>query len=620
MSIAIGQVVDGKYRIVRLLGQGAMGAVFEGENTRIKRRVAIKVLHSSVAEKKDLVDRFEREAQAAGRIGSEHIVDILDLGELPDGARYLVMEYLEGESLGDRIKSSVRIPPALLLPMIRQLLVGLGAAHQAGIVHRDLKPDNVYLAKEVAGHRDFIKVLDFGVSKFSVLNTEEARMTATGAVMGTPYYMSPEQAKGAPIDRRSDVFSIGILLWEMITTTRLFRAENDLATLQLIINQPIKKPSLERPDCPQELERIVLKALSQDVSKRYQTANELAQDLEDLVRSEQLSQSARELSMYMRTLFRAELDSWEEARAQGTTLGEHLTQAGELTAPISESEFIEAIGDEDLEEEEPEEDDVPAKAPATVPGRRMSTPAIPAPVVQAGSGPAVARTATAPKTPPPTPVRASQPAIEASASAARGDATEHVAPLPPPAMVPRADVTPLPQRASNDSSPWPTTPTPHGGLAQGSWPQQANVIMPGDPNELPFSFEQAQKLKKQFLYVFGGIAALVFLIAIVKGAGGGESAAADRGDDDAETARPEPEREAPPAKAPIAEPPAAVPVDAGVAAGAPDAAVAVDEPPSVPPVVTKPPGKKPSGGGKRPPGGKKPPIRKFDPNAPIAPR
>ncbi|MBL8740388.1 MAG: protein kinase, partial [Myxococcales bacterium] len=130
MSIAIGQVVDGKYRIVRLLGQGAMGAVFEGENTRIKRRVAIKVLPAAVAEKKDLVDRFEREAQAAGRIGSEHIVDILDLGELPDGARYLVMEYLEGESLGDRIKSSVRIPPALLLPMIRQLLVGLGAAHQ----------------------------------------------------------------------------------------------------------------------------------------------------------------------------------------------------------------------------------------------------------------------------------------------------------------------------------------------------------------------------------------------------------------------------------------------------------------------------------------------------------
>src|SRR5262249_7060439 len=147
MSLQAGQIIEGKYRIVRLLGEGGMGAVYEGENVRISRKVAIKVLHAGVAENADAVARFEREAQAAGRIGSDHIVEVLDLGNLPGGERFMVMEYLDGESLSGRIESRGRISPPEISTIMIQMLEGLGAAHGAGIIHRDLKPDNVFLIR-----------------------------------------------------------------------------------------------------------------------------------------------------------------------------------------------------------------------------------------------------------------------------------------------------------------------------------------------------------------------------------------------------------------------------------------------------------------------------------------
>src|SRR5499426_460893 len=157
MSLQPGDIIDGKYRIVRLLGEGGMGAVYEGENTRIHRRVAIKVLHAGVAEQGEAVARFEREAQAAGRIGSEHIVEVLDLGTLPNGDRYLVMEFLDGEGLGARIKSRGRLSAQELGSVAHQLMEGLAAAHGAGIIHRDLKPDNVFLLRSRGGKADFVK-------------------------------------------------------------------------------------------------------------------------------------------------------------------------------------------------------------------------------------------------------------------------------------------------------------------------------------------------------------------------------------------------------------------------------------------------------------------------------
>src|SRR5688500_11631681 len=151
MPVEIGQLIAGKYRIVRLVGEGGMGSVYEGENVRINRRVAIKVLHAAFTGNAEVMQRFEREAQAAGRIGNDHILEVLDLGALGDGDHYIVMEFLDGESLSSRIKNAGQLTPWQLAPLIRQVLVGLGAAHRAGIVHRDLKPDNVFILREKAG-------------------------------------------------------------------------------------------------------------------------------------------------------------------------------------------------------------------------------------------------------------------------------------------------------------------------------------------------------------------------------------------------------------------------------------------------------------------------------------
>src|SRR5689334_23048192 len=148
MSLELGQVLEGKYRIVRLIGEGGMGAVYEGENIRIHRRVAIKVVHPAFASNAEVVARFQREAQAAGRIGNDHILEVLDLGVLPDGAHFMVLEFLDGEPLSKRISRIGRMSPQEIAPLARQMLKGLGAAHVAGIVHRDLKPDNIFILKE----------------------------------------------------------------------------------------------------------------------------------------------------------------------------------------------------------------------------------------------------------------------------------------------------------------------------------------------------------------------------------------------------------------------------------------------------------------------------------------
>jgi serine/threonine-protein kinase len=279
MSISPGDVIDHKYRVVRLIGEGGMGAVYEGENTRISRRVAIKVLRTEAANRPELAARFEREARAAAKIGSKHVCDVLDLGDLPNGDSYLVMEFLDGEDLASRLKTLGRMPDAEALAIAYQLTDGLATMHEAGIIHRDLKPANVFLALGSRG--ETVKILDFGVSKFSSSN-ESLHMTATGAVMGTPLYMSPEQARGAKdIDARSDLYAVGVVLYKAVTGKLPFKGDNFNEILfKIALEVPPRVLELA-PDVDPGFAEIIERAMAKEPAERYQTAR----DFQDALRT-----------------------------------------------------------------------------------------------------------------------------------------------------------------------------------------------------------------------------------------------------------------------------------------------------------------------------------------------
>ncbi len=278
-SVAAGDLVDGKYRIIRTIGEGGWGVVFEGENIRTYKRVAIKVLRPHSGLTKDIIQRFEREAQAAGRIGSEHIVEVYDLGSLEDGTHYMVMELLTGEELSSRLKVGP-MEGVTVAKYTLQLLDGLKAAHEAGILHRDLKPENLFLVPTRTGE-EFVKILDFGISKFNA-NGPQQNATMTGAVLGSPCYMAPEQARGLKqVDARTDLYAVGTLMFESLTGRVPFTGDNFNDLMFKIVLAPRPDPREVRPEIDPTLALIVVKAMAIDPKERFQNSEAFSAALTD---------------------------------------------------------------------------------------------------------------------------------------------------------------------------------------------------------------------------------------------------------------------------------------------------------------------------------------------------
>jgi len=288
----IGSVLAGRYEVVRRIGEGGMGAVYEAKHALIGKRVAVKVLLEKFVAKSDFVARLLQEARLASSIGHEHIVDVTDFGTTDDGRSFVVMEFLDGESLAQLAIREAPLPIDRCLRIARQAASALGAAHAKGIFHRDVKPENIYLIRRADA--DFVKVVDFGISKAVKPGGDEGgegyRLTHTGLLLGTPLYMSPEQARGAEdLDHRVDIWALGVLMYECLTGEVPFRAANYLGIIAQVLGHSPMPPSELRPELgiPAAVEAVVMRAMEKDRDRRYQTMAELERDIERLLAGDQ---------------------------------------------------------------------------------------------------------------------------------------------------------------------------------------------------------------------------------------------------------------------------------------------------------------------------------------------
>jgi eukaryotic-like serine/threonine-protein kinase len=263
----IGQTIDGRYIVESLLGEGGMGTVYAARHAIIDKRVAIKVLRKEAAADEASAQRFIIEAKAASKVGHQNIVDITDFGVLSAGNAYFVMEYFDGPTLGKLVHELKHIPPARAILICIQVARGLAAAHEKSIIHRDLKPENIFVL-EKDGHADFIKIVDFGIAKDVKAGK---RLTAIGMVLGTPEYMSPEQATGQETDHRVDQYALGCILYEMLTGDVPFKGENAPKTLTKHVFDAVVPPTKLRPDLeiPILVEEIVMRMLQKKPADRY---------------------------------------------------------------------------------------------------------------------------------------------------------------------------------------------------------------------------------------------------------------------------------------------------------------------------------------------------------------
>ncbi len=279
-----GDVLEGRYRVKKRIGEGGMGVVYRSEHVVLHRDCAVKVLHPAEADDETMIKRFRVEAQAAANVRHRHIVEVTDFGVTPDNRPFFVMEYLEGQSLAERLDLIGKLTVRESVTILSQILNGLQTAHQRGVIHRDLKPENIFLAKE--GNEETVKILDFGISKIVggtpsrppvPITAKHRALTQQGMVFGTPGYMAPETLFGAEtVDARADLFSIAVILFEMLTGKPPFEAGDPHSTMMATASQQPPAPRKLEPTIPAAMEEVILKGLEKDREHRYQSAEAFA--------------------------------------------------------------------------------------------------------------------------------------------------------------------------------------------------------------------------------------------------------------------------------------------------------------------------------------------------------
>src|SRR5438067_9311420 len=279
----IGTLFDGRYRVLRKLGAGGMANVYLAEDQELGRRVAIKILNERHANDEQFVERFRREAKNAAALSHPNIVSIYDRGEA-EGTYYIAMEYLDGRSLKELILSRGDAPIAVVVEYARQILSALRFAHRHGIVHRDIKPHNVLVDGEGR-----VKVTDFGIARAGA-----SQMTEAGSIVGTAQYLSPEQARGGAVDQRSDLYSLGMVLYEMLTGTVPFTGDTPVEIAMKHLSQVPEPPSKLRSSVPHDVDAVVMRALAKEPEQRYGSAEEMDADLARVARGVSVSRETED--------------------------------------------------------------------------------------------------------------------------------------------------------------------------------------------------------------------------------------------------------------------------------------------------------------------------------------
>lgn len=279
------------FEIKELIATGGMAAIYKAVQTTLDRVVAVKILHGHLAQDKDFIIRFEREAKAAANLQHENIVNIIDFGQEQE-VYFIAMEYVDGKSLKDLLNQVKFIPQEIALVITLEIAKGLGYAHQKGIVHRDMKPANILI-----GYDGSVKIADFGLAQAQDLTS----VTVTGSIVGTPAYMSPEQAAGKRVDSRSDIFSLGVMVYEMLTGTKPFKGENYSAVIHEILTMAPPKPAEANPLVSNDISAIIEKMLEKDPDQRYQNVEELSEDIKIQIRRTHVEITRKEIGEFVRS-------------------------------------------------------------------------------------------------------------------------------------------------------------------------------------------------------------------------------------------------------------------------------------------------------------------------------